>query len=346
MNIREISLPPGWYPRSAAEIGRFLEKWKRPHLPETASETGFRARDDTAKVGGAGIGDAWMSNGNSDDANISAAKIGAAGTGDAGRQGGLAALSPHAGWYYSGAIAAAAFSSLDSEAETIAILGGHLAASSPVLVTVEDAFRTPLGLMKIDRELRDSLCSTLVEGTGENSGIPAWAPDRRQDNTVEVLAPMAHFFFPRARLLALRLPADSSSYETGRFLAAAAQTLGRKLVAVGSTDLTHYGQNYGFSPRGRGERALAWVREVNDRRFIEAVLAGDPALVLDRAEKEFSACSAGAVLGILGFVQGSAVQPSLLAYDTSAGRDAGVPDSFVGYAAIGWKQVHPQQNRS
>jgi AmmeMemoRadiSam system protein B len=150
---------------------------------------------------------------------------------------------------------------------------------------------------------------------------------------------MARFFFPRARLLALRLPADFSSYETGKALAETAKALGRRLAVLGSTDLTHYGRNYGFSPRGEGQRALAWVREVNDRRFIDAVLSGDAGAVLSRAEEELSACSAGAVLGALGFVQagGRRSAPELLAYGTSADVDGEVPDSFVGYAAIGWK---------
>jgi AmmeMemoRadiSam system protein B len=276
------------------------------------------------------------------------------------RSGGLAAVSPHAGWYYSGAIAAAAFASLDGGAETVAILGGHLAAPSPVLTFTEDAFAGPLGPMEIDGELRDALCSTL-----ERAGGLSWAPDLYRDNTVEVLIPMARYFFPRARLLALRLPADPASYETGRLLAETARALKRRLVVVGSTDLTHYGRNYGFSPRGRGAGALAFVREVNDRRFIDAVLSGDPRTVLSRAEGELSACSAGAVLGVLGFVQhksrdttlrggiqdrGHGTVPDrdrnsgpaaaeLLAYGTSADRDntGEIPDSFVGYAAVGWK---------
>jgi AmmeMemoRadiSam system protein B len=240
---------------------------------------------------------------------------------------GLAAMSPHAGWYYSGAIAAAAFASLDSRADTVVILGGHLAARSPVLVATEDAYRTPLGLMEMDGPLREALCNTL----------DTWAIDRCRDNTVEVLVPMARCFFPQARLLALRLPADSSSYETGQRLAAAAKTLGRALAVAASTDLTHYGPNYGFSPQGRGPKALSFVREINDRRFIDAVLEGDPETVLLRAEEESSACSAGAVLGALGFARGAAAK--LLAYGTSADMqdDAGVPDSFVGYAAITWR---------
>jgi AmmeMemoRadiSam system protein B len=291
MIIREASLPPGWYPRSAGEINRFLEKWKRP------------------PAGGASPG-------------------------------GAAAVSPHAGWYYSGAIAAEAFASLDGGAETVAILGGHLAARSPVLAFTEDACASPLGPMEIDGELRDALCAALER---RGAGSRPWGPDSYRDNTVEVLIPMARFFFPRVRLLALRLPADPSSYETGRLLAEAAGALGRKLAVLGSTDLTHYGPNYGFCPRGRGQGALAFVREINDRRFIDAVLSGDGGLVLGRAEEELSACSAGAVLGVMGFVQ--AVKPAprptpeLLAYGTSADADdtGEVPDSFVGYAAIGWK---------
>jgi AmmeMemoRadiSam system protein B len=295
MIIRESSLPPGWYPRSAGEINRFLEKWKKPPA-------------------GGGPGGS--------------------------RGGGAAAVSPHAGWYYSGAIAAEAFASLDGGAETVAILGGHLAARSPVLAFTEDACASPLGPMEIDGELRDALCSALGQkGTG--SGARPWGPDLYRDNTVEVLIPMARFFFPRARLLALRLPADISSYETGRLLAEAAGALGRKLAVLGSTDLTHYGPNYGFCPQGPG--ALAFVREINDRRFIDAVLSGDGGLVLSRAEEELSACSAGAVLGVMGFVQATGPArrpaPELLAYGTSADADGTgeVPDSFVGYAAIAWK---------
>jgi AmmeMemoRadiSam system protein B len=190
--------------------------------------------------------------------------------------------------------------------------------------------------MELDGELRKAFCAALEQG--------AWAPDHYRDNTVEVLIPMARFFFPHARLLALRLPADLSSYKAGRLLAEAAGSLGRGLVVLGSTDLTHYGRNYGFSPHGRGPQALAWVREINDRRFIDAVLSGEGGTILKRAEEEMSACSAGAVLGVLGFVQGIAARSSpgplaeLLAYGTSAGIDdaGGIPDSFVGYAAIGW----------
>jgi AmmeMemoRadiSam system protein B len=273
MNLREFSLPAGWYPRSAAETERFLAP--------------FAARE--------------------------------------GRS--CAAIAPHAGWFYSGRIAAGAVSSLDRQAETVAVLGGHLPAGMPPLFALEDAARTPLGNMPIDAELREALLKEL-NGT----------EDRYRDNTVEVLLPMVRFFFPRAMLLWVRLPAEFSSFEAGRAIARAAEKLGRRLAVAASTDLTHYGANYGFAPKGNGPSALRWVREVNDAVFIRAVESNDPAAVLERAEQDRSSCSAGAVLGALGFAAASgAPSPRLLEYATSAdapGGEGEIPDSFVGYASF------------
>jgi AmmeMemoRadiSam system protein B len=239
----------------------------------------------------------------------------------------LAAVAPHAGWFYSGAIAVRAVSALRKETETVVIIGGHLPAGMPVLFFDEEGVETPLGTMLIDGELRASLVKEL-DGKA----------DRYQDNTVEVLLPMARYFFPHARLLALRLPAELASFEAGKRIAALGRMLKRRLAVLGSTDLTHYGVNYDFMPQGSGKNALRWVRQVNDAAFIEAVQEGDPAVVLAQAEEERSACSAGAVLGALGFARAmDAEAAELLAYGTSAdaaGRD--IPDSFVGYAALAW----------
>jgi AmmeMemoRadiSam system protein B len=238
----------------------------------------------------------------------------------------VAAVAPHAGWFYSGRIAAAAVSAPDPEAETVAVIGGHLPAGMPPLFAEEDGVRTPLGDLLIDGEFRELLKKDL-----------GGRPDRYQDNTVEILLPMVRYYFPRSRLLWIRLPAETASLEAGEAIARTAALLNRKTVVLGSTDLTHYGDNYGFSPRGRGKEALDWVREVNDAAFIRAVLEGDGEGILRRAEEDLSACSAGAVLGALGFARSAGGgKARLLAYGTSADADSRVPGSFVGYGALGW----------
>jgi AmmeMemoRadiSam system protein B len=271
MQIREYSLPAGWFPRDPDEVSRFL--------------AGFNASAPFSR----------------------------------------AAISPHAGWYYCGRLAARAACGLEPDAETVVVLGGHLSSGSPPLFAMEEAVRTPFGPMPIDSDLRLSLLKEL-----------GGAEDRYRDNTVEVLVPMARFFFPRAKLLWLRLPSENESYEAGKIISAAAVKLGRKINVLASTDLTHYGVNYGFSPRGTGEAALRWVKEVNDANFIKAVEAGDGSEVLRLAEREHSACSAGAVIGAMGFAAAEKLGGArLLEYATSADMNMGeVPDSFVGYAAF------------
>lgn len=256
-----------------------------------------------------------------------------------------AAVAPHAGWYYSGDIAARAVSflaGLPIQCETVAVIGGHLPEGMPALFAMEDGVSVPQGSMEIDSDLRD----TFIRNIQNISGLKA-AEDRYQDNTVEVLLPMIKYFFPHARLLWLRLPADMVSFKAGKTLAKTAVSLNRKLFVLGSTDLTHYGSNYGFCPNGHGHEALDWVINVNDRRFIDAVEAGDPEAVLERADTEHSSCSPGAVLGVMGFAEeirsaGSNINSAgkLLSYKTSADvvmeEGEGIPGSFVGYGAFVW----------
>lgn len=237
-----------------------------------------------------------------------------------------AVLAPHAGWAFSGHIAAKALAQL-REAETIAIIGGHLPARHDPLAAREEAFQSPFGLVPADLELLDALESEL------SARDIRLGSDDEPDNTVEVQLPLVACLFPRARVLWLRAPNGASAIEVGRALNAAASKIGRSVSCVGSTDLTHYGPNYGFSPAGRGPEAAVWVRETNDRRFIDALLALDIPRALKLGETERSACSAGAAAAVLAFAIASGpVEARLLGYATSL--EVRKDESFVGYAAI------------
>ena len=236
----------------------------------------------------------------------------------------LAAIAPHAGWHFSGQLAALAIAALIPNVETVVVIGGHLSRGMPVLTAAEDAVKTPLGNIMIDRELR--------QGFQKHVDL---LPDRYTDNTVETLLPMVRYFFPKSKLLWLRFPALISSYEAGKLLAFSAGHLNRSIAVIASTDLTHYGDNFGFSPKGRGKAALEWVKNINDASFIRAVLKRDPHHVLWHAEKDRSSCSVGAVLGALGFASARDKKPKLLEYHTSADVSKEEnPSSFVGYAAF------------
>jgi hypothetical protein len=109
--------------------------------------------------------------------------------------------------------------------------------------------------------------------------------------------------------------------------------LGRRVAVAGSTDLTHYGNTYDFSPAGHGAEALRWVREVNDRRILQSMLDLDVAGAVLRAGRERSACSIGGAAAAMSFARESgALQSALINYMTSFDVQPG--PSFVGYAGI------------
>lgn len=240
----------------------------------------------------------------------------------AGVAGAAAGIAPHAGWAFSGAIAARVIAALDRNVETVIVVGGHLGRSDPAVASREEAYETPFGRVDADLELLAAIEAGASLGT-----------DDEADNTVEVQLPLVQALLPRARVLGLRAPPRSESWELGQRIAGAAAAIGRTVVVVGSTDLTHYGPNYGFQPKGVGRRALQWVRDENDARIVRAMVALDKAAVLAAANAGRAACSAGGAVAAMGFA--AAVGSSagtLLEYATS--HDVHPDDSFVGYAGV------------
>jgi len=239
---------------------------------------------------------------------------------------GKAAIAPHAGWTFSGRLASIAWSAI-AEVETVVVVGGHLSPSSPVLVAPEDAFETPFGTLSADLELGARLAEAMAEAKLRS------APDRDVDNTVEVQLPFAGLYAKKARVLWLRAPASPAAIALGEAIHEAAASLGRRVAVIGSTDLTHYGPDYGFEPAGSGAEAERWVRDVNDRAFLDALLAMDAATAIRRAREDGSACSPGAAAAALSFALAEgAASVGELAYATSL--DIRRAPSFVGYAAL------------
>jgi AmmeMemoRadiSam system protein B len=233
-----------------------------------------------------------------------------------------AGIVPHAGWHFSGRLALEVLSSLTRGIDTIVIIGGHMGSTDRILSAFEDSYETPLGELKADLGLLQSLQHALDIGE-----------DRERDNTVEVHLPLVRFLAPDAMVLGMRAPASLHAAELGKAISDAAARLGRRVAVVGSTDLTHYGSNYDFSPAGRGAEALRWVRDVNDRRIVDSMLALDVEAAVLLARRERSACSVGGAAAAMRFAKESgASRGRLIGYMTSF--EVQPATSFVGYAGI------------
>lgn len=239
---------------------------------------------------------------------------------------GFGGIVPHAGWYFSGRLAARVYRLLSRmrTVDTVIIYGGHLGAEEAPHLVTEEAWETPLGDMEIDQDLVQALLKEMTL-TKE--------PYTSSDNTVEIQLPMAKYFFPKAKLLAFRSPPSSEAATLGERVERIARTKGISIVAIGSTDLTHYGPNYGFMPKGSGVPALKWVKEENDRGFVERALRMDLEGLLEHAEARGSACSAGAAVSAIATSEAMGAQQGVLV-DYYTSYEILPDDSFVGYAGI------------
>ena len=240
----------------------------------------------------------------------------------------VAGIVPHAGWYFSGSIACNVISRLRSEdpPDVIVVFGMHLHANSPCHLMAEGAWETPFGEIPVEEKLAAELV--------KKHSFSLETPDRfNQDNTVELQLPFIKYFFEDTKIVALGVPPSKSSLEIGQSVIGLAKEMGLTAKVIGSTDLTHYGSNYGFTSKGRGKKALDWVRRENDRRVINAMLALEPETVISEALASQNACCAGAAATAIAAAKNlGANQADEIAYATSYDKSPG--DSFVGYVGI------------
>lgn len=234
----------------------------------------------------------------------------------------FAAIVPHAGWNFSGSLAVKVISSLYSKPDTIIVIGGHLPAGSSLLYSPEDVFETPLGYLNSDKQIISKIISEFdVE------------EDISSDNTVEIILPIIKYFYPETDIVCLRIGSGSEAINLGSIIYQISKNLKKSVLIIGSTDLTHYGRNFSFSPLGSGDKAVEWVKYVNDKKIIYEMLTMNYKGVLDSANNDFSACSSGAVSAAIKFAVLSGINSGkLIGYLNS--YDIVPSESFVGYTGL------------
>ena len=235
---------------------------------------------------------------------------------------------PHAGWYYSGSIACNVIRCLASEAppDVIFIFGMHLHPESSCYMMTQGLWETPLGELGVHEALAGQLA--------DKFSFTLETPTKfTQDNTIELQLPFIKFFFPDVKIVAMGVPPAENSLEIGKACVDFAAAMNLKTKVLGSTDLTHYGYNYGFVTQGTGAQAVNWVKNENDRRVIDKMMTMEPQQVINEALTNQNACCAGAAATAIAAGRAlGAEKAEKIAYATSYDKSPG--DSFVGYVGI------------
>lgn len=243
----------------------------------------------------------------------------------------IAAIVPHAGWVYSGRTAARGIAGVTgARPETVVIFGAvHVLDMNDASIFSEGSWATPVGSVEIDAELgRRVAQSDLV---ADDPGA------HRSEHSIEVEVPIIQRLMGSVAILPVMVRPGPRAAEVGVVCAQAAMAVGRRVVFVGSTDLTHYGPAFGFEPHGQGEKGIRWAKQVNDRRFIKLIQALDADGVVPEAAANYNACGAGAVAATIAAACAAGAETyTELEHITSADRDLaeGVPAlNSVGYEA-------------
>lgn len=241
-----------------------------------------------------------------------------------------AGVVPHAGWAFSGRLAAWTFTALAAaEPEVVFLFGGHMLPGQRPVCMPEGAWGTPLGEVPVEAELAGALV--------ERFDCRRETAERFEpDNTIELQLPMLKFTWPQARVVAVQVPPEQQAMQMGAWAAEQAEQRGLRAVAIGSTDLTHYGPHYGFTPKGSGAEALRWAKEDNDRPLIALLEKLDIDAAVEHALRQHSACCPGAAGAAAHFARACGAERGRLIEHTTSHDIAprGEPQMWVGYAGI------------
>lgn len=238
----------------------------------------------------------------------------------------MGAIFPHAGFEYSGPIAAHSAAALarDGFPPSFVIIGpNHRGWGSEIAVGTE-AFQTPLGKVGIDTELARDIIG---------DGIEEDAVAHLEEHSIEVQLPFLQFFGQEFSFVPVCMGDQDIDHAMllGERIAAALK--GRSAVIIASTDFTHAGSGYGHPPP-RGMRAGDFARS-EDRKAIDRILAQDPRGLVETVRKEhITMCGYGCVAAMLVATSRlGAKKAALLKYATSADVSGG-NDMAVGYGAF------------
>jgi AmmeMemoRadiSam system protein B len=247
----------------------------------------------------------------------------------------VAGIVPHAGWTFSGPLAAMVFATVKHQHEkvdTFVVFGAaHSYVRGLPAMWDKGTWQTPLGTVDIDEELALSILETQ---TARSDYYP-----HTTEHSIEVQIPFIRQLFPQAKILPIVVPPDENALALGHSIGDIVAAGDKTIVCIGSTDLTHYGPRYGFAPMGVGEKAVKWASETNDRQFIDLALKLDAAALLENAAQNCNACGPGAAAAVLcaASKQGK-TEGRLLAHTNSneimLRKMAAASADSVGYAAI------------
>jgi len=230
----------------------------------------------------------------------------------------IACMLPHAGYMYSGKVAAETLSHVKIKEKVLLLGPNHTGFGAPYSIMTEGAWQTPLGQVRIDPVLAEKI----------REGSKHLEPDslaHAHEHSLEVELPLLQYFRQDFEIIPVAFLSDDleALKKTGKDIACAINAAGVKdtTLIIASSDMTHY-------------EAQAEA-EKKDKEAIKAILELDEDKLMSCIRRRnISMCGYAPVIAMLACAKGlGAASARLIRYQTSGDVTADY-ESVVGYAGI------------
>jgi hypothetical protein len=227
----------------------------------------------------------------------------------------IACMLPHAGYMYSGKVAAETVSQINIKDKIILLGPNHTGNGEDFSIMAEGLWQTPLGESNIDSVLAKEILK-------KSKYFKADSAAHTYEHSLEVELPILQYFKPDFKIVPITFLSDNIKMlkDAGAELAAALKNEPSAMI-VASSDMTHYESE--AEAKRKDNEAIQAILELDEDKLMEKIQRFNitmcgfaPVVVMLKAAK------------LLG-----AKKASLIKYQTSADT-TGDKASVVGYAGI------------
>jgi hypothetical protein len=238
----------------------------------------------------------------------------------------IALVVPHAGYLFSGQIAADGFKQAEGESyEVVAILGTNHTAPDFRKISVYNGsgFRTPLGVVEVDREIAAALLKADTDCVADERV-------HEHEHSIEVELPFVQVLFPGARIVPVIVGSPDAALCT-RFGEVLAKVLkNRRALIVASSDLSHYPT--ASAAEGLDREVLAAVAALDGEKLRSTI---DAAMRRPVANLVTCACGEAPILSAIEAAKGLGAKGGRVVSCAHSGQTAlGEQSRVVGYGAV------------
>ncbi len=228
----------------------------------------------------------------------------------------VAIVSPHAGLPYSGQVAAYAYKAASGASyESIIVIGpSHRARFRGAVIYNGDGYRTPLGVLALDRALAEHIVAL-------SDGVSFAPDDGLPENSIEIQAPFLQVLFPGTPFVPILMGVQDGRTCDALAEAVVKASMGRRVLVVASSDLSHY-HHYNEAV-SMDATALSYMEKMDVDGFYDALEGG-----------RIEACGAGPVRVALRIARTLGCGGGCVLKYANSGDVTGDRAAVVGYAAV------------